>query len=222
MENRLKMRAELVEGLFNSKLIRVHAEYGTKAITKTLEISDFCELLMSKTYQKKIGNLTSGILPEGTFYYEKGDAGFKVGIYVPGGVHTLNFKHEFLEVPFPASVMLFSERNGLLAWRATTCKSQNELTPKTKLYHWPFGHVYDDGHVCVGNVKTVVESEEKIPDVIYKLYTAENSHSNTSNTKLAENVALLEGKGYSSFPNEMLIKADEDLKTFLKMMEGWS
>lgn len=215
----MKMHAEFTEGLLESTLVRVHAEYDNKAVTKTLEIDDFCKLLSGNVKKESIGNISSGILPEGTFYYEKGETGFKLGIYVPGGVHTLNFKNEFIEVPFPASVMLFSERSGLLAWRATTCKSQKELTKKTNLYHWPFGHVYDDGHVCVGNVQTKVNSERKIPDVIYNLYTAENSHANTGLTKIAENVALLEGKEYTSFPNEMLVDAKETLKTFLKMEE---
>ena len=218
MKTKLKLHADFILGEFGSTLVRVNASFGDKSVIKTIDIDDFLELINSTKYKTKEPlpeKVSSGMLPPNTFAYSKTSMGYELGIFVPGSVRLLRVNNEAIEVPVPSAVMVFNQ-NTILRWRACTCKTRHELNYNTPLYHWPFGHVYQGGNVCIGNVKCSSKNELEIPRIVEDLLLANNSHSNTSSVKLGENIAAIRDKNLKEFPKELLIPCEQNVGTLLK------
>ncbi len=119
--------------------------------TKTVSVADLL-LELSKDME-----ITTGILPSGTKFYSGTRNRYRIGIEVSAKVRTADFKlHEVgqrsMTVPFPEMFFVFAVGDR----RITDSLLFACLPPigrsHDRLYHFPFGNVWEDGRICWGNI----------------------------------------------------------------------
>ena len=59
---------------------------------------------------------------------------------------------EFFRLPFPALLMYVRGHKGVRQGVSIYAHDTDSPTDESQLYHYPFGNVYDDGRVCMGNI----------------------------------------------------------------------
>ena len=136
---------------------------------KCVKFSDFRQILAAKENHTSIANVSMNVIPDLPKGYYKGAVGeqgensFKVLIVIPAGRRMLNYYGDNMEVPFPELLFSSTVVNGNQVDSRMFVINSNKLSAETKLYHYPFGNVYGDGHICWGN--NVINGIKKMSDV---------------------------------------------------------
>lgn len=138
--------------------VRITEEQNGKAVAvteKSISVKDFLDAL-GKVYfkNKNVFQAPVGPFPDHTFMYCSGTRMDKILFYEPGK------KRLFIQGDKPYMVHMPNVLFGMVytggkTYRVVTLYAwifQGELTENTRLYEYPFGHVYSDGRVCTGNV----------------------------------------------------------------------
>lgn len=73
-----------------------------------------------------------------------------IGVVVPAGKYTYNYRGELFEIPFPQMLFVFSLREGKLQKCQVFALQKGQVTKQSKLYRFPFGNVGINGAVCFG------------------------------------------------------------------------
>lgn len=75
---------------------------------------------------------------------------FRTAIVVPAEVRPLMCYGETFLVPFPTLLFTFRVRNGFINRSCVYAVADKTVTDRSILYEYPYGNVYEDGHICWG------------------------------------------------------------------------
>lgn len=132
-------------------------EGRTVAITeKEIPLKDFLSAL-EKAYSVNARNVYQkpvGPFPEHTFMYCQGSHRDKILFYEPGKKRLFiqGEKAYMIYMPNVLFGLTFGEfQKQYKAFDLYAWIYEGDLTPQTRLYEYPFGHVYSGGSVCTGN-----------------------------------------------------------------------
>ena len=207
------------------KLTAVFKEQEPNAVTVTTENAEgkgtqrvispqqLIDILLNATDEEKILPRI-GRIPDG-FYDGHSDSRRGVHeaiMYVPAGVRPLLFGSSaaHLIIPFPALVFYFRTKMGKVTISRVFAAKDEKLTDNTKLYHYPFGNVYDDGKICWGgnvlpDIKRLSDFE-KVVELFLGAGTNNDLYRNVGG--VTQEQLLMKLKGKKSFPNKWLVPHD--------------
>ena len=132
--------------------------------------------------------ISSGILPAGSFSYATGDSFQKVFIEFPEQYCDIVYeKTEYKQFPLPR--LLFGFRisaDERIASVLLGVAEPGRLTPRTKMYTYPFSNVSGFGLCCGANRLPHIKSLHQLTGVMYFIMSMPNNndHYRLSNTKL--------------------------------------
>lgn len=130
---------------------------------------------------------------------------------------------EFFRLPFPA--LLFGVESLKGVRQSVTVYALDSDTPgeEAKLYHYPFGNVYENGTVCMGNIvsskmESLKDAERVFDDFIMgetneHLYRMHNTMGLTQ-LELVKYIEKME-----EFPSELLLPTQKSLRSFKQEMK---
>lgn len=176
-------------------------EDGTKS-SKTVPFDEFLNIIKGvagRTYLK-VGETPAGFL--GGHVSTDGKV-LSAVIRLPGGVRDFLYKGESYTIPMPNLVFRFVAEDGYIHRSFCAVEFADEL------YHYPFGNVYHDGHICFGNVtneniRTFKDFEKVITAFVYA----------ETNNDLFEQVEVKVKKKYLPLDQRQLLE-------FLKGKKEW-
>lgn len=181
---------------------------SSQKVSKTLTLDDYINLLADTRKVSVTINTSSGYLPYGTIATREGTNG-AILYYVKPHKGLLSYKDKLYRVAYPATIFLFSKTGSTYVY-AVKESSFEKVTTSTKLYQWPFGHVYTSGSVCTGSVVLKMGHFSDAPELAEKFFNAENSHTNNG-TNVSSILHKLEGK--DKFPVSLLNKEVQNKET---------
>jgi len=159
--NKSTLTIELLEGSSHEAVARF--KVGDNVSTKTIAVAD---LIAELSHDMEI---TTGVLPNGTRFYNGTKNIYRIGIQVPAKVRTAEFNlRDFgtlkITAPFPEMFFVFNIRDK----RITDSLLFSCIPPIGRsydsLYFFPFGNVYEDGTICWGSVSQSTIEEPIVLD----------------------------------------------------------
>ena len=135
------------------KAIDAHIEGGSvtvcvekddrQKVRKQLYVDEFIDYLKNSLEEAEYTRI--GALPYGYYEGALGKAGNnKVVLVIPAGVREMSYFDEDITVPYPELVFFLKTDSSNLVQSHVMAKVGD------KLYHYPYGNVYADAHICWG------------------------------------------------------------------------
>lgn len=210
-------------------------------LVKTISKDDFVKLINTreedekeerrkKAEENKLVSLKRlPKLPEGTVDVEWYDAeNFFVSVLVPGQLRPTSYMDSDSErlIPFPNLIFTFRvNRRAMYMSRCFAVKEKRarNVTDETELYAFPYGNVYDDGHICWGTtgIERVIR-EKGIEGIEYAIETFFNATMNNdlyqkeyTTKKVSLEQLLYEMAEKDTFPSSILVKKNKKYITLL-------
>ncbi len=186
-------------------------------ITKTISLDEYINLL-SENVKIKLPEVSSGFLPCGTLATWVSEKSRKALFFVPAEKQPLRVKDKLVFIPWPSILFLLSSTGETHMWamKETELMQVNE---NSKLYKWPFGHVYNDGSLCTGSVETKFKELSQIRLVVGNILSGVNSHSNNGEDMGKNIQALIKGK-LENYPLDSLIPVSDGAKTISEVISN--
>ena len=205
----------------------------TPGFSATMEIDDFCSAVSGATVQRKentvsfcLSEIPPNLWAVKTVLGTDGTIkGLTAVFAMPEG--KARFKYEDRSgtekfdgiIPWPKLVFIAQSTNGNSSGLKVFCHKDSVLTKDTKLYHYPFGNVYQDGGVCMGGYHQTVTSLMGLCDYVdafYKMVTnADLWRTDYSNFHMSQKEALEKISKLEKFPGEYLKEIGKTLRTVL-------
>lgn len=170
--------------------------------------------LFSNRSEKQIYSIQ---LPQNTLYYSAIDLEgncYDLVIEVPKTRRSLLYGEGtaecFGEVGWPRMLMVVSKNHDTFSLLVFSIKDNENITPETTLYRFPFGHVNERGGICWGSV----EKKNKTPDAIINAFITSKFSGHGIPIDVFQLVHSLDGNDFS---DELLIPTRYQLKKLLKI-----
>lgn len=183
-----------------------------------------------------IGTMTSmflfstGILPINTRFYSGTKSEFLVGVETPAKIRRFmrqdRGKVSEFNIPFPHCLFIFKVSGKRISNTKLFALDKPLQSEKDTLFQFPFGNVYDDGHICWGaNALPAINQPIHLSDAITLFFDApfngdlfSESGASTSEvpdvTDFWSLVKYLDKK--SIFPSNMLKRTDYTISRFMR------
>lgn len=174
---------------------------GRKSISKTLSLDEYINTI-SESVKITLPSVCSGFLPYGTLATWVSEKSRKALFFVPAGKRPLRIKDKLVFIPFPSVLFLLSTTGEVHMWSLQE-QTAEQVNEGSKLYSWPFGHVYDDGRLCTGSVETKFTEFSEIPVVVGNILSGTNSHSNNGED-MGKNIQRLLKGNLENYPIDTL------------------
>jgi len=122
---------------------------------KKISMDDYIQLmngsLLTSKRMERLGRLPEGFIDGG---YNSTNGEYEAIIHVPGDKRPIFFQEQAHIVAFPSLVFYFrAERNRITKSLLYAVDDKEELSAESALYHYPYGNVYNDAHICWGQNK---------------------------------------------------------------------
>lgn len=181
---------------------------------KRMEPVKFAEILLGSV-KEDIKMIESPlVLPECIKKVRMGSDGdrgtFEAVMVFPAQKRGFAFANRIFYIPFPALVMKACFHKGVRKSERIFALKEDNPSPTTALYNYPFGNVYNDGHICFGNIEQSITCVEEVPKLFEAFINGRTNHdlydSNRRNSKSmsqGEFVQMLEKM--EQFPLEELV-----------------
>lgn len=204
----------------NEEFITANIEYNNGCQEeKLLRDTDVIEML-EESYEPsyvRIGELPRGYV-DAKMGFSKNT--FNVCIRVEAGIRCMHYYGDEYFIPFPECIFLFSVLDG---------KKNNESyvyasDGSNKLYHYPFGNVYNNHKICWGRTQTPEISCMKEVELFASLFFGSETNNDlyTAGVNVAFQKNFMNQRGLfeylsdkEEFPNELLVAAKENLQEVL-------
>lgn len=131
---------------------------------------------------------------------------------------------QFFRLPYPALLMVLKVRKGARNEMSMFALNTDSPTDDSELYLYPFGNVYEDGKVCMGNIvsKTIrsIQDVDFIFDDFISGITNEHLYRMQNNLGLTQLELVKYIEHMDSYPVELLKPANKNissLKRFLRL-----
>ncbi len=194
---------------------------GDKVTEKRMEPTVFAEVLLGSI--KKETKMIDGpmSLPECIKKYRLGSNGddgtFESIMVFPAQKRGFSFGEKIFYLPFPALVMKVTYVEGVKKSDMVFALDTDEPNIDSRLYNYPFGNVYKDGHICFGNIKLKVSRLEESPRVFEDFIGSVTTHDLQSDVRRSNNnmsmgqlVQMLEKE--EVFPKKELIPCSSGMR----------
>lgn len=166
--------------------------------------------------------IKSPLLPIGTIKFTQDITNmnnFTLYLYKENRIAPIIFEDRNYIVGYPATIYRFDVTNKVLTGAYVWALTDNIVKPDTPIYHYPFFNVYENGRICMGSNKLIIEEPwqlHKMPDI----FTAMPSTYALINSNLSELTgdSLLKAIENKPFPHEWLKPTGNTLKTILKQL----
>ena len=194
-------------------------EDGVKKF-KTVEPDVFLKCVKDSI---KTGLVTSGIMPEGSFFYGAGDGGTqKICIEFPKRRCDIVYeKTEYHDFPLPRLVFGFLISKGKITNVNLGVVDEGLLTPKSKMYIYPFSNVSGFRLCCGGNKLPEIKSLHQLTGVMHFIMSMPNNNDHYRNERTKFEVELrqlfemLKDKEPKDYYSDVLIASGKTLQDFV-------
>lgn len=202
------------------------------AVQRTVTMADFlramCAIEAEQERRIEIGQIPRGFY-DGVLVQNK-EKSFDVLITVSTHLGVIYLFGVPKQVIFPDLLFLFQVRGGKVS--ASFCfalksMDQEEIGPMSRLCHYPFGNVYDNGKICWGNTLLPnLDSMKDTESLIQAFFDAETNNDLYQNRimehpEFKEQSGLLEAlKEMDTFPKEWLIETGKNLSSLSAAIRG--
>lgn len=202
------------------------------AVQRTVTMADFlramCTIEAEQERRIEIGQIPRGFY-DGVLVQNK-EKSFDVLMTVSTHLGVIYLFGVPKQVIFPDLLFLFQVRGGNVSSSfcfALKSMDQEGIGPNSRLCHYPFGNVYDDGKICWGN--TLLPSLDSMKDtesLIQAFFDAETNNDLYQNRimehpEFTEQSGLLEAlKEMDTFPKEWLIETGKNLSGLSAAIRG--
>ena len=194
-------------------------EDGIRAY-KAVEPEVFLECVRSSIRTQLV---SSGIMPSGTFYYAAGDGGMqKICMeFQPRKCDVVYEKTTYSDFPLPRLVFGFSLKNGRITGVNLGVTEEGMLTPKSRMFVYPFSNVSGFRLCCGANRLPDVKSLHQLTGVMHFIMSMPNNndHYTPGRTKLGLELrhlfATLKDKDTRFYYTDVLIDSGKTLQYFI-------
>ncbi len=201
------------------KILVEDIENGVKAF-KTVEPEVFINCVKDSI---RTSMVSSGILPSGVFYYGAGDGGKqKVCVEFPARRCDVMYKKtEYKDFPIPRLVFGFVLDGDRITNVNLGVVDDGNLTPKSKMYIYPFSNVSGYRLCCGSNKLPNIKSLHQLTGVMYFIMSMPNNndHYRSERTKLETELRtvfeLLKDKDPKYYYTDVLKESGKTLKDFV-------
>ena len=174
---------------------------------KTVWVRSISADAIALVLSRQLG-ITSGLLPEGTVWWNQGQAGKVVAMWRPPEKRTLALQlrpfspPERYTIPMPGTLFVCSPGRAPWAYACPVYPTGADAG----LYRMPTFNVFGDGRVCAGNHRFPDEVEE-IPDSFYRSYFSRTGDTRGRSRKHPDDLVALwnELNGKETYPLEDLV-----------------
>lgn len=168
----------------DGKVFVEDVEDGVKKV-KTVEPEVFINCIRDSI---RTGAVTSGIMPIGSFYFATGDRDYKkLCIEFPARHCDIVYMNtEYKNFPLPRLVFGFNIHGECISHINLGVVDEGMLTPKSKMYVYPFSNVNEFSLCCGGNRLPRIKSLHQLDGVMHLIMSMPNNndHYKCSRTKL--------------------------------------
>jgi len=194
-------------------------EDGIRAY-KAVEPEVFLECVRSSIRTQLV---SSGIMPGGAFYYAAGDGGMqKICMeFQPRKCDVVYEKKTYSDFPLPRLVFGFSLKNGRITGVNLGVTEEGMLTPKSRMFVYPFSNV-SGFRLCFGaNRLPDVKSLHQLSGVMHFIMSMPNNndHYTPGRTKLGLELRhlfeTLKDKDTQFYYTDVLIDSGKTLQDFV-------
>lgn len=175
--------------------------------SKTVPVDEFLKICTNAVGKKnvRIGGMPSGYIDG---WISEDGKEFGAVIKMPAGVRSFLYKGTDYKIPVPNLVFSFNVEKDMI--QRSFCAVLGE---GGELFHYPFGNVYNDGHICFGslefdNLNTLKDLERVVTGFVY-------AETNDDLYKPVQ-VKVGKGKGSKTLPHDQ-----KQLVEFLKDKTEW-
>lgn len=194
-------------------------ENGVKSY-KTVEPEVFLNCVRDSI---RTGLVTSGIMPEGSFFYGAGDNGNqKICIEFPKRRCDVVYeKTEYKDFPLPRLVFGFRICKGHITSVNLGVVEEGMLTPKSKMYIYPFSNVSGFRLCCGANRLPNIKSLHQLSGVMHFIMSMPNNNDHYRNERTKFDVELrqlfetLKDKEPKYYYTDVLIESGKTLQDFV-------
>lgn len=163
----------------NSRFVTVEIQQETgEVLKKNISYESYIDSLNESSSRES--NIRIGKLPEG-FYdgmisYEKSNT-FSCVIVIPAGKFPVQYVNTQFILPFPSTVFFFEVENGnVVISRCYMVKDEN-VNDETRLYHYCYSNVYDNGRICWGtNNLPAVKNLKELDGLVTLFFSAPSNN----------------------------------------------
>lgn len=180
---------------------------------KTVRLSEFKGIL-DLSHDSKSDMIPIGALPKG--YYDglitaDDKTSFVMTICVASNKRHINYYNELFYIPFPSLMFKFQVKKGHVIVSEVFSLDTDLPSETSKLYHYPFGNVYEDGKICWGsNVLKPVLYKKDLDDLIALFFcSGTNDDLFRSNTFSTQRAFLTHLKEKEKFPKKLLAESSK-------------
>jgi hypothetical protein len=224
---------EMVLDNYKKPLMKTQTKLeGGEVIDKIMTIEDLGTLFKYGLREEKVAFYNIPSVP--TNFYRGGISRdsdtFWVSLTVPARRHQYicDLTGEIFNLPYPSLLFVLLVKKGR-ADGHVFCYTDNEVTEQTKLYHYPYGHVSSDGHICMGSCSANIPSIERSNDYVDSFFNGRDAgHYYTPGMMARPHVPLRELVGMvmekGEFPSSWLLPIEgshatvgECLKTIIEL-----
>lgn len=168
----------------NGKVFVEDIEDGIKKV-KAIEPEVFVNCIRDSI---RTGAVSSGIMPKGAFYFAKCDKDYRrICIEFPKRYCDIVYMNtEYKNFPLPRLVFGFSIKGESVSYVDLGVVGEGMLTPKSKMYVYPFSNVNGFRLCCGGNKLPKIKSLHQLDGVMHFIMSMPNNndHYKCSRTKL--------------------------------------
>ena len=172
----------------------------------------------------KSGRVESGLLPAGTFSFVSGNDGYRdICIEFPEQYCDIVYeKTEYKNFPIPRLVFGFVINGERITSVKLGVADRGQLTPKTKMYIYPFSNVNGFSLCCGANSFPAIKSLHQLMGIMYFIMSMPNNndHYRTERTQLdmeyRELLETLKDKTPEYYYSDVLISSGKTISDFIK------
>jgi len=136
------MQDEITITINNTNEAQVSHKYGNIVQYKNVHLKDIVEELV------KANKIGTGLLPHNTLFFQGTGVKYSVGIKAPGRIKRFIYRDKSYNIPLPDCLFIINVDNTYI--QNSYLYSTISFNSSSRLYHFPFGNVYDDGRICWG------------------------------------------------------------------------
>lgn len=192
-------------GIVDVEMINSNGEIKSVS-KKSILYDDFITIISESTLRDSF--IQIGKLPEG--YYDgclnMDDSGFECQVVVPKGIKPLIYYGTPFLIPFPSLFFHFTVKNLVLVKSYVYALDSDKVSDQSKLYHYPFGNVYNSGLICWGsNVMLGYRNIRDCEKIISTFFGSSTNDDlwNSEHINCSLNKSLMVQRGLLEYLNEL-------------------
>lgn len=213
----ITLKSESKVDKFGQIFFQVSYRDGDNLIEKDVSLEDY-KRIINGSVQEVTTWVDVPKVPSQIYDFQissKGEAdGYRVIIHVKEGMKPFSYAGDIMRIPFPGIVFYLEIIKGDIREKKVYAVKDEILCPDTELYHYPFGNVYDDGRICMGNISVnipTIQDSLKFVDAFFEGRTNSDLSRNKNTMGYTQGELLTKVRGKETYPKELLLSLNKKL-----------